>query len=296
VSWRDRLRRLRSRRDELVGINRRNVELVYAENPRRHYPIADDKLLCKEYLERAGVPVARTLVTCRGLADIPATLHALEAREQFVVKPAHGSGGAGIVVVGDRIGPGRWRRAGGRTVTTGELYRHLADIVFGAYSGDLSDRAFIEERIVAHPVFEALWPDGLCDIRVITLRTRPLIAMLRVPTAQSGGRANLHQGGLGLAIDLKSGVTLRGFHRGRPVREHPEIGTMMVGLPLPRWSEVIDVARAAAAAVPLGYLGVDLVVDRARGPLVLEINARPGLEIQNVHGRGLAAAIAEAAA
>jgi glutathione synthase/RimK-type ligase-like ATP-grasp enzyme len=37
---------------------------------------------------------------------------------------------------------------------------------------------------------------------------------------------------------------------------------------------------------------VDIVVDRERGPLVLEINARPGLEIQNVVGRGLGDALA----
>lgn len=291
---RDRLRALLARRAELVGINRRNVELVYAENPRRFYPIADDKILCKEYLARAGVPVARTIATCRGLVDIPQSLDLLARREHFVVKPAHGSGGAGIVVVGERTAPRTWRRAGGAAITLDRLHRHLADIVFGAYSGDLSDRALIEDRIVPHPLFSELWRDGLCDIRVITLGATPILAMVRVPTARSGGRANLHQGGLGLAIDLASGRTVRGFHRGHPVSRHPETGAMLTGLELPAWSEVIAVARAAAGAVPLGYLGVDVVVDRERGPLVLEINARPGLEIQNVHGRGLAAAITEA--
>ena len=38
---------------------------------------------------------------------------------------------------------------------------------------------------------------------------------------------------------------------------------------------------------PLGYLGVDLVVDAKLGPQVLEINVRPGLEIQNVNAMGL---------
>ncbi len=60
---------------------------------------------------------------------------------------------------------------------------------------------------------------------------------------------------------------------------------------MPSWDGVKDVARRAAAAVPLGYLGCDVVVDEHRGPLILEINARPGLEIQNVHGYGLGRAI-----
>ncbi len=275
----------------LVGINRRNVELVYAENPRRFYPIADDKLLCKEYLERAGVPVAPTVTICDGLAAIPSTLAQLVERAQFVVKPAHGSGGAGILVLGERTAGG-WVRAGGARVTLPDLHRELANIVFGAYSGELHDRAFVEDRIVPHPTYVDLWRDGLCDLRIITLRARPVMAMVRVPTAQSHGRANLHQGGLGLAVDLKTGVTTRAFHRGRSVRRHPESDASLIGLALPLWDEVVAVARAAAAAVPLGYLGVDVVVDAARGPLVLEVNARPGLEIQNVHGRGLADAIA----
>lgn len=293
MKLRDQIRLLFDRRADLVGINRRNVELVYAENPRRFYPIADDKLLCKEHLERAGVPVAPTVVVCGGLGEIPKTLRALAGREQFVVKPAHGSGGEGILVLGAREGDGAWRRAGGDLVTLADLHRHLADIVFGAYSGDLSDRAFVEDRIVPHPVFVDLWRDGLCDIRVITLRGKPVMSMIRVPTAQSRGRANLHQGGLGLAVDLATGRTIRGYHRGLPVERHPESGASLVGLAIPDWERVVDVSAAAARAVPLGYLGVDVVVDRDRGPLVLEINARPGLEIQNVHGRGLAAAIRE---
>ena len=208
-------------RRDLVGINRRNVELVYAENPRRFYPIADDKLLCKEHLERAGVPMASTIVTCGGLADVPRTLAALATHEQFVLKPAHGSGGAGIVVVGARVAPGTWRRAGGALITMRDLHRALAEIVFGRFSGDLSDRAFVEERIAPHPLYVELWADGLCDLRVITHRGTPVMAMVRVPTAQSGGRANLHQGGLGLAIDLATGHTTRGFHRGRAVTHHP---------------------------------------------------------------------------
>jgi hypothetical protein len=42
-----------------------------------------------------------------------------------------------------------------------------------------------------------------------------------------------------------------------------------------------------AEAVGLGYLGVDIVVDAAAGPLLLEANARPGLAIQTANGLGL---------
>lgn len=286
-------RRVFRHRDQLVGINRRNVELVYAHNPRRHYPIADDKLLAKERLVAAGVPVAETLHVCDGLFAIPALLERLRDERDIVIKPANGGGGHGIVVLGENLGPGRWRRAGGREMSEAELFRHLAEIVLGAYTSMLADRAFVERRVHPHPVFRELWADGLCDLRVITLDAEPVVAMVRVPTRESGGRANLHQGGLGLAIDLDRGTTFRAVYRGRSIERHPETGGALLGLALPRWDEVLSVATRAAAAVPLGYLGCDVVVEAERGPLLLEINARPGLEIQNVHGRGLGHALTD---
>lgn len=291
--WRSRLRA--AGRGELYGINRRNVELVYAENARKDYPIADDKLLCKRHLAAAGVPVSDTMVVCDGLYAIPRVLARLADEQQFVIKPANGSGGDGILVIGDRIAPGVWRRAGGAEIDRRALHRHLAEVVLGAHTAMLADQAFVERRIRPHATLHGLWSDGLCDVRVITLRGAPVMAMIRVPTHESQGRANLHQGGLGLAIDLATGRTMRAVHRGKSIATHPESGAPLLGIQVPSWEGVKDVARRAAAAVPLGYLGCDVVVDEHRGPLILEINARPGLEIQNVHGYGLGRAIAEAA-
>lgn len=285
------LRRMLGRRHDVVGINRRNVELVYALNRRSDYRFADDKLLTKQMLHAAGVPSPATLIVVEGLHSIAAALDGAAASEQFVVKPASSSGGRGIVVVGERIGEGRWSRAGGAVLQREELRHHLANIVYGTFSNDQSDRAYFERRVVAHPLLQELCPTGLSDVRVITLAGTPLMAMLRVPTAQSQGRANLHQGALGLALDLRTGTTFRALHRGRLEQLHPDTARPLLGLTLPAWSDVLSVARRAAACVPLGYLGVDIVLDRDATPLVLEINARPGLEIQNVNGRGLGDAL-----
>jgi alpha-L-glutamate ligase-like protein len=292
-SVRAHLAALLARRSRVVGINRRNLTLVYPHNRRSDYPIADDKLLAKEKLQAAGVPVPETLAVCEGLYAVPSVVDALRGRGGFVVKPANGSGGGGIVVVGEWLPEeNAWRRAGGRPITPAQLQRHFADLVFGVHSNQLEDRGFVERRIAPHAVFAALWADGLCDVRVITLRGSALMAMIRVPTAESGGRANLHQGGLGIAVDLSTGRTFRALHHGRAVTHHPESGAPLLDLRLPAWPEILEVSRRSAGAVPLGYLGIDVVVDRDRGPLVLEINARPGLEIQNVNGRGLGEVLA----
>lgn len=290
-SWWQRVRRARERLAPLFGMNRRNVELVYAHNPRRFYPLADDKILCKELMEQVGVPLAPTIAIGRGLFEVDAVLAQLLGRDNFVVKPASGSGGDGIIVVGERT-DGGWRTAKGRPIAAHEMRQHLANITFGTFSKGLEDRILIEERIAPHALYRAFWPDGVCDLRIILLRRTPLLSMVRVPTRRSGGRANLHQGGIGVAVDLRSGTTYRAVCRGAPVELHPESGEPLIGRELPAWEACLDVAARAAAAVPLGYLGVDICVDQRWGPVILEINARPGLEIQNICARTLGDALA----
>ncbi len=280
----------------IFGMNRRNVELVYDRNPRHLYRLADDKLLAKEVLAAAGVPVPADIATAEGLYELPDVLEALDTRGEFVVKPSLGGGGNGILVVGENLAPGLWRKAGGSELTEDQLRTHLANILFGAYArGALKDRVMVEPRIHPDPVFARLWQDGLCDLRVITVDREPVMAMVRVPTAQSDGKANLHQGGIGLAVELETGRVHRAVCQRRSLTHHPDSGVPLVGLQLPLWEDILHTAVEAAHAVPLGFLGVDVVVDVHDGPLVLEINARPGLEIQNVNQRGLGLALEEVA-
>ena len=288
--WWRRLQRARERLAPVFGMNRRNVELVYAHNERRHYPMADDKILCKELLQARGVPVAPTIAVGRGLFEVDAVLEQLRERENFVVKPASGSGGDGIVVVGKRTNGG-WLTVKGREIAAHEMRQHLANITFGCFSKEMEDRILIEERIEPDALYQAFWADGVCDLRVIVLRGRPILSMVRVPTHRSGGRANLHQGGIGVAVDIRDGVTYRAISGGDAVALHPENGEPLIGRALPAWATCVEVALGAASAVPLGYLGVDICVDRRWGPVVLEINARPGLEIQNICGQTLGAAL-----
>jgi len=290
VRWWRRWRQARERLDQVFGMNRRNVELVYAHNERRHYPLADDKIVCKELLQAIGVPVAPTIAVGRGLFEVDAILDLLRERENFVVKPASGSGGDGIVVVGQRTATG-WRTPKGREIAVHEMRQHLANITFGCFSKELEDRILIEARIEPHALYQAFWSDGVCDLRLIVLRGRPILSMVRVPTHRSGGRANLHQGGIGVAVDIREGVTYRAISRGIAVEIHPESGEPLIGRHLPDWPRCVEIALAAASAVPLGYLGVDICVDHRWGPVILEINARPGLEIQNICDQPLGEAL-----
>ena len=180
--------------DGVVGINRRNLDYIYPSNSRQFFSLADDKVLTKEVLEQAGLPVAATLKVYRYFFELQHLREDLAPHAEFVVKPARGRGGGGIVVITGQTETA-WLGIDGRRHSDEALRRHLGDILFGVYSFDLGDAVLVEERIRQHPAVEELSPLGLADVRVITYQDRPVLSMIRVPTRSSRGRANLHQGG-----------------------------------------------------------------------------------------------------
>ena len=90
--------------------------------------------------------------------------------------------------------------------------------------------------------------------------------------------------GIGVGIDLKSARTVHAVQNGTVVSRHPDSGRDLIGLEVPDFDVCVDLARRVATAFPeVRYIGVDLVLDEERGPLVLEVNARPGLAIQSAN-------------
>ncbi len=283
-----------SRLAGILGINRRNVEVIHRYNPRHGFPAVDDKIRTKELLGRSGVRTPRTLRVVDSFLEIRRTLEALRREPSFVVKPARGRAGGGVLLL-ERKGAG-WASPSGRAVSPEELAKHLGDILFGVYSfGRMDDRGLVEEKVEQHPFFGGIYAGGIADIRLILLDAVPLMAMARVPTRASNGKANLHQGAIGVSLEVESGRTGAGSWRGKALERHPDSGAPLAGRTVPDWPLVLEQAMGSARAVPLRYVGVDIVLDRSQGPLVLEVNARPGLQIQVINARGLAGALAAAA-
>lgn len=277
----------RARAATVLSMNRRNLHYIYTRNQRKHFPLADDKLLAKEVLVAAGVRMPETYRTYSYFYELRNLESELEAYHDFVIKPAQGSGGNGIIVIVGRSGKD-WQGISGKIYTLYDLQKHISDIIFGVYSFDSGDRAIIESRIIQHAEMQELSPLGLADVRVIMCDDLPVMSMTRIPTRQSEGKANLHQGALGVAIDIPSGITTHGRFLGEPIERHPDSNIHLIGRTLPYWPEIIELAQLAARAVPLKYLGVDISIS-PDGPQLLEINVRPGLEIQNVNERGMLA-------
>jgi alpha-L-glutamate ligase-like protein len=281
------LRFLRTLSHELLGLNRRNQDLLARYNPRALFQVVDHKLKTKEALTALGLPVAETLGVCRLQRDITRFVSDAHSWGEFVIKPAQGAGGEGVVIVTGRR-ESAFVTSDGRRLQARDLESHLSDILGGVFSlNQRYDEALVERRLRAHPTLARLSFQGLPDIRVIVFRGVPLMAMLRLATTASRGRANLHVGGIGVGINLTTGLTTHAVAGKRWLTLHPDTEVPLAGVRIPRWGDLLAIATHCADAVPLGYLGIDLALDTKIGPCVLELNARPGLSIQLANRRGL---------
>jgi alpha-L-glutamate ligase-like protein len=276
----------------ILGMNRRNAACILDHNPRGLFPVVDDKLRLHRLCRSIGVPTPDIYAVIARHSELRWLRQTIGPRGDFVIKPNRGSAGRGVLVLCGRDGDDFVRHNGER-VRYEEFRQHVSDILSGLYSlGGRPDEALLQQRVRLHPAFQGISYKGIPDIRIILYRNEPVMAMLRLPTRQSNGRANLHQGGLGTGIELATGCTHHAVQRNRMVAAHPDTGATVIGVRVPYWREVLAMSRRVAAAVRLGYIGVDIVVDERRGPLLLEANARPGLAIQIANGRGLAPALA----
>ena len=277
----------RLRRLGVLGMNQRNADIIMAHNQRRLYPLVDNKLLTKQLALARGIAVPELYAVIAEQHQSKDLARILGEREDFVIKPAHGSGGNGILVVCGRFG-NSFRKPSGDLITLAAMQHHASNIVSGMYSlGGLPDQAIIEYRVKFDPLFEHISFQGVPDIRVIVFRGVPVAAMVRLPTRASGGRANLHQGAMGIGIDLATGISRDGVLRNRACDIHPDTGHSTLDIAIPRWTEILQLAIECADTVGLGYLGADIIMDRDLGPLMLELNARPGLSVQVANQRGL---------
>lgn len=277
----------------VLGMNRRNVGYIARYNDRSKFPLVDDKLKTKKIAIRAGVTVPELIGVISTQHDIQEFVDSVadndaEADERgFVIKPARGSGGKGIVVIVGRDGD-RFVKAGGATLSSEDIARHLSNTLSGLHSlGGRPDVAVIESRIVIDPIFQHVSFEGVPDIRIIVFQGYPVMAMLRLATKVSDGKANLHQGAIGVGLDMREGSAIAAVQFNRWIEHHPDTGANLDQISVPQWDHLVNLAARCYDVTGLGYLGTDFVLDKDHGPVLLEFNARPGLTIQVANERGL---------
>lgn len=274
----------------LLGMNARNLDYVRPYNRARGRRLADQKLRCKVALKKNGLPVSKLLAKISSPEELE-NFNWQSLPESFALKPNRGFGGEGIVVVYARK-KGRddaWVKADGSLITVADLKSHIQNILDGSFSlSNKPDIAFFEERLKLLKLFKPYSWKGIPDIRIIIFNRVPVMAMLRLPTKDSGGKANLHQGAIGVGIDMANGTTTTAIvGKGRLIEYVPETRLLLSGIKIPHWKDMLTMAVKAQEISSLGFLGADIAIDRDAGPVILELNARPGLSIQLANMAGL---------
>jgi alpha-L-glutamate ligase-like protein len=278
---------LKLRQLGIMGMNRRNISYISRYNPRDRYPLVDDKLKSKVVAEKARLRVPKLLHVVETQHDIEGIEARLKDLSEFVIKPARGSGGKGIVVIIGRDGD-QYVKSSGARLTLQDVKRHVTNILSGLHSlGGRPDVVIIEALVKISPYFSAISYEGVPDIRLIVFKGYPVMGMLRLATHASDGKANLHQGAVGVGIDIATGRSVAAVKHNQLVTHHPDTGESLQNLQVPDWRTMLLLASRCYEVTGLGYLGCDIVVDATLGPLLLEMNARPGLSIQIANNQGL---------
>lgn len=279
------------RANGVLGMNARNFDIIAKCNRRRLYPLVDDKVQTKNLALKNGVKTPKLIGVIEHQYEVKNILDIVKGYSEFVVKPSHGSGGKGVLVIKEYTDD-CFSLPGGRTISYNDLYQHISNILSGLYSlGGKYDTALIEEVVHFSDIFKGYSYEGVPDVRIIVYKGYPIMAMSRLSTAESGGRANLHQGAVGVGLDIKTGKTRGAVQHNQPLTHHPDTQADLRKIEIPLWRDHLLIAAKSYEMTGLGYFGADIVLDAQKGPMMLELNARPGLAIQIANNLGLKKAI-----
>lgn len=247
--------------------------LIFRLNPRVVRRVLTDKLRFHHVLRERGLGGAHpdiVGVVENGSLEL---LNETPTRGQFegyIVKPRYGARGNGV-----------------RTARDLEVALNVAR----SWSG-----SWIVQGQVSHGSWaRALSPGALPTIRMLTIRPTPrsspflAAAALRLGTRATAPVDNFSAGGLVAGIDIADGRLADAVQRPRTrsaVRfiRHPETGARIAGGAIPDWDALTALALEAMRRFPDAvHVGWDLHPSD-KGPVLIEGNAAPNLNIYQAHG------------
>jgi alpha-L-glutamate ligase-like protein len=272
----------------ILGLNARTQLYSYRYNKRRGKSIAASKIKTEKVLVKEGIPTPKILKIFSNPEQI-LRFDWQSLPSSFALKPSRGLGGQGIIVIKKRSKDGQsWLTTDRKRINADDLKLHTLDILEGAYSmRNTPDTAFIQEYVGRHKAFRKFAYRGTPDIRIIVFNKVPVMAMMRLPTKDSGGRSNLHQGALGVGIDIATGITTKAIWYGNTILYKPGTKRKLNGIKIPQWTKILRLAVDTQIVTGLGYFGCDIMIHPEKGPMIVELNYQPGLQIQLANQAGL---------
>lgn len=266
---------------KLLGLNSRNLNYILRFDCQKAIKVAKNKLRTKTVLATNNLPVAKTYFKIKSLEDLR-KFDFTKLPDSFVLKPNLGYGGKGIIIIYSKSKKtGKYIASGNIKYTNDDLKFNIFKILEGAYSENKKDVAFFEERVKLASEFKPFtYKGGVPDVRVITYNSIPVMAMLRVPTIYSQGKANLELGAIGLGIDMRTGYTTYGTFFNKKLEYFHDTRILVKNIKTPYFTKILTLASEVSRIIGLNFCGVDIAIDRESGPIILELNAWPGLKIQ----------------
>jgi len=264
-----------------LGINERNLLYMNVYNSKEAIRIADNKLLTKKILSEHNIPTPK-LITSFGTYKSLDKFNFSNLPRSFVLKPSRGTEGGGIEIFYNKDSDGNFIKATGERFTLKDLYLHCKRILDGEFSiSNKSDKVIIEERIKLTKEFRAYAYKGTPDIRIIVFNKIPIMSYIRIPTQESDGKANLALGAIGCGIDIARGITTSAVYgKTQIISKFPNSNLPVSGIKIPYWNTILRRSIEASIASGLGFCAIDFLIDKEIGPVIVELNARPGLSIQ----------------
>lgn len=273
---------------DILGMNARN-QLFVPLNPPRAKAICKSKYATKLLLQSRNIPTASIYGILGTLEDVE-DFEWGKLKKDFVIKPTNGHAGKGVIAFRNQHADGEhWTDVVGKTWSLEDMKLHCSDILSGQYSTHGSNHnVIVEERVPIHPKFIKYTYKGTPDVRVVVFNSVPVMAKFRLPTEESQGRANIGQGALMTGVDIATGITTHAVaHKTQLIQYLPGTKLKLNGIRIPFWNQVLNTAVEAARAAELMFTGVDLFIHPEKGPMVVELNAYPGLSIQIANKAGL---------
>ncbi len=263
----------------LLGQNARNLNYIKEYNTKFARKLADSKLKTKDFLRANSIAIPETIQIITQHEELNNSIFK-ELEPPFVVKPNGGFWGKWILVFTTKTSEWNYITNDKQSFSENDLLIHFWEILDWFYSLSWNrDKVVIERKIELDEEIELLWKFGLPDIRIITFNMVPVMAMLRVPTKQSKWKANLHSGACWVWIDIWTWKLTFITLKGRLVKSIPWIWDVR-WLKLPKWDIALALAVKVQQVTKIWYVWCDIVLDKRDWPLILEINIRPGLEVQ----------------